>query len=200
MPKGKPVYVCSVQGCGYESNRGMNMERHLTRVHEVDEPEVDEHYAFYTDEHSRVMANAKNLADGQHREMELDLEPYLNHDIAILVADHNSMLKLSELEHLMVQHKYEQLVGRFYNGQFRYDDGEIYYSTGNRVLKDSDYYNLWHSLVNAYAIWKAQHTSDTEGLTEATRLTFAIADDRTAKSTKIKRIREFVAHSFASLL
>lgn len=195
MPE-KQVIACNM--CRYTSNRGYNMSRHLHNQHGIPLTDdiLDHNCTYYSNEHEMLVMNSKPV---ERLDMELDLEPYYKGDVYSIVEDPIAMRRLSELEYLMTSHKYEKLIAEFYKGQMYYDDGVLHYQDKEVQLKDSEVYNLWHSLTFAYCMWlmlSMNNCMDRAAAMEITNTTSRIASSKTTRGTIINKVRDYIAHGF----
>ena len=148
----KAIFVSNLSD--YSTDRVYNMVRHLKNKHDITTSVEDESLFDHCTQWESEAAYAKHLALNDRnkapKSQDMDVSPYISNQYFKILEQDGIYAKLQDLQHDIEHQKYEQVLTRMFGNQLTYRDGWICHVGGEIQLSDTQYYNLYMSVVNAY--------------------------------------------------
>ena len=199
---GKAIYVSNLSN--YTTDRAYNMVRHLKNKHDVITSVEDEDFFNYCTQWESESAYFKHLALSDRnkapKKLDMDLTPYFSNQYFEILEQDGIYAKLRELEKEIEHQKYEQVLTKMFGNQLTYNDGWVSHIGGELQPSDTQYYNLYMSVVNAYGwmLYKLSSLSKARGYREEIcQRTNNLHKNPISKTKLIKRIKDHIVDTMS---
>ena len=199
---GKAIYVSNLSN--YTTDRAYNMVRHLKNKHDITTSVEDEDFFNHCTQWESESAYFKHLALSDRnkapKKLDMDLSPYFSNQYFEILEQDGIYAKLRELEKEIEHQKYEQVLTKMFGNQLTYNDGWVSHIGGELQPSDTQYYNLYMSVVNAYGwmLYKLSSLSKGRGYREEIcQRTNNLHKNPISKTKLIKRIKDHIVDTMS---